>query len=225
MCGDYHMTMDRSEKDALLYTPNAGLTLVRADGHGEQGGPLQRRRPGAVGHGPFQHQIMQTKQFDRLEQFYKLQKPPAVKFKDLEEVVSHKISVNLMPFDVRTDFVRVTGDTVLVPVTIQVKNRDITFVNKDGVQRGTVNIFGRVTTLTGKIVQTFEDTVQVDVPAELLPKVTENSSVYWKALPLRPDLYRIDVAVKDVNGDRVGIVEQPAAGAQLSTTTVCRPLR
>ena len=23
MCGDYHMTMDRSEKDALLYTPNA----------------------------------------------------------------------------------------------------------------------------------------------------------------------------------------------------------
>src|SRR5215467_12038375 len=27
MCGDYHMTMDRSEKDALLYTPNGGLTL------------------------------------------------------------------------------------------------------------------------------------------------------------------------------------------------------
>jgi hypothetical protein len=128
-----------------------------------------------------------------------------VKFKDLEEVVSHKISVNLMPFDVRTDFVRVTGDTVLVPITIQVKNRDVTFVNKDGVQRGTVNIFGRVTTLTGKVVQTFEDTVQVDVPAELLPKVTENSSVYWKALPLRPNLYRIDVAVKDVNGDRSGL--------------------
>jgi hypothetical protein len=87
---------------------------------------------------------------------------------------------------------------------VQVKNRDVTFVNKDGVQRGTVNIFIRVTSLTGKIVQTDENTVQVDVPAELLPKVTENSSVYWKALPLRPNLYRIDVAVKDVNGDRSG---------------------
>jgi hypothetical protein len=162
------------------------------------GGGLER-----LGTGPFSS-TQQTKQFDRLEQFYKLQKPPSVKFKDLEEVVSHKIHVNLMPFDVRTDFVRVTSDTVLVPVTIQVKNRDVTFVNKDGVQRGTVNIFGRVTTLTGKVVQTFEDTVQVDVPAELLPKVTENSSVYWKALPLRPSLYRIDVAVKDVNGDRSG---------------------
>jgi GWxTD domain-containing protein len=203
MCGDYHMTMDRSEKDALLYTPNAGLTLYEQMGMASKadrfsGGGLER-----LGTGPFSNS-QQTKQFDRLEQFYKLQKPPAVKFKDLEEVVSHKISVNLMPFDVRTDFVRVTGDTVLVPVTIQVKNRDITFVNKDGVQRGTVNLFGRVTTLTGKIVQTFEDTVQVDVPAELLPKVTENSSVYWKALPLRPNLYRIDVAVKDVNGDRSG---------------------
>ncbi|MGZ4733127.1 MAG: GWxTD domain-containing protein [Terriglobales bacterium] len=204
MCGDYHMTMDRSEKDALLYTPNAGLTLYEQMGMASKadrftGGGLER-----LGTGPF-NSDRQTKQFDRLEQFYKLQKPPAVKFKDLEEVVSHKISVNLMPFDVRTDFVRVTGDTVLVPITIQVKNRDITFVNKDGVQRGTVNIFGRVTTLTGKIVQTFEDTVQVDVPAELLPKVTENSSVYWKALPLRPNLYRIDVAVKDVNGDRSGL--------------------
>lgn len=204
MCGDYHMTMDRSEKDALLYVPNAGLTMYEQMGMASKasrfsGGGMER-----LGTGPFSTN-QQTKQFDRLEQFYKLQKPPAVKFKDLEEVVSHKISVNLMPFDVRTDFVRVTGDTVLVPITIQVKNRDVTFVNKDGVQRGTVNIFGRVTTLTGKIVQTFEDTVQVDVPAELLPKVTENSSVYWKALPLRPNLYRLDVAVKDVNGDRSGL--------------------
>jgi GWxTD domain-containing protein len=203
MCGDYHMTMDRSEKDALLFTPNGGLTLYEQMGMASKVDRFTRGGIERLGAGPFNTNL-QTKQFDRLEQFYKLQKPPAVKFKDLEEVVRHKISVNLMPFDVRTDFVRVTGDTVLVPVTIQVKNRDVTFVNKDGVQRGTVNIFGRVTTLTGKIVQTFEDTVQVDVPAELLPKVTENSSVYWKALPLRPLLYRIDVVVKDVNGDRVG---------------------
>ena len=110
-----------------------------------------------------------------------------------------------MPFDVRTDFVKVTSDTVLVPVTIQMRNRDITFVNKDGMQRGTVNIFGRRTTLTGKIVQTFEDTVQVDVPAELLPRTAENASVYWKALPLRPGRYKLNIAVKDVNGDRKGV--------------------
>jgi GWxTD domain-containing protein len=202
MCGDYHMTMDRSEKDALLYTPNAGLTLYEQMGMSTKAsrfnGGLER-----LGTGPF-NQDLQTKQFDRLEQFAKLNKPPAVKFKDLEEIVSHKITVNLMPFDVRADFVKVTSDTVLTPITIQVKNRDITFQNKEGVQRGTVNIFGRVATLSGRIAQTFEDTVQVDVPAELLPKTVENSQVYWKALPLKPGHYRLDVVVKDVNGDRVG---------------------
>jgi GWxTD domain-containing protein len=204
MCGDYHMTMDRSEKDALLYTPGAGLTLYEQMGQSNKaarfnGGGLER-----LGLGPMSSS-QQTKQFDRLEQFAKLQAPPPVKFKDLEEAVTTKVILNPMPFDVRSDFVRVTGDTVLVPVTIQMKNRDITFVNKDGVQRGTVNIFGRITTLTGKVVQTFEDTVQVDVPAELLPRTAENASVYWKALPLRPGRYKFDIAVKDVNGDRKGV--------------------
>jgi GWxTD domain-containing protein len=205
MCGDYHMTIDRSEKDALKYTPNAGLTLYEQMGMSSKasrfsGGGLEQ-----LGQSPFNNDL-QTKEFDRLETFAKLQAAPAVKFKDLEAVVSHHLSVNLMPFDVRADFVKVTSDTVLVPITIQIKNRDVTFQNKEGVERGTVNIFGRVTTLTGKIVQTFEDTVQVDVPVELLPKTAENSSVYWKALPLRisQNRYRLDIVVKDVNGDRTG---------------------
>jgi GWxTD domain-containing protein len=203
MCGDYHMTIDRSEKDALLYTPNGGLTLYEQMGMASKvdrftGGGLEK-----LGASPF-NKDLQSKQFDRLEQFAKLNKAPAVKFKDLEEVVSHKISVNLMPFDVRADFVKVTSDTVLVPVTVQIKNRDVTFQSKEGIERGTVNIFGRVTTLTGRIAQTFEDTVQLDVPTELLPRTAENSSVYWKALPLKPGRYRLDIVVKDVNGDRVG---------------------
>ncbi|MFZ0291013.1 MAG: GWxTD domain-containing protein [Candidatus Sulfotelmatobacter sp.] len=204
MCGDYHMTLDRSEKDALKYTPNAGLTLYEQMGMSSKadrfsGGGLEQ-----LGAGPMSSSL-QTKEFDRLEQFAKLQAPPPVKFKDLEEIVNTKLITNLMPFDVRSDFVKVTGDTVLVPITIQMKYRDITFANKDGVQRGTVNIFGRVTTLTGRVVQTFEDTAQVDVPAELLPRTAENSSVYWKALPLRPGRYKIEIAVKDVNGDRKGL--------------------
>jgi 5-hydroxyisourate hydrolase-like protein (transthyretin family) len=202
MCGDYHMTMDRSEKDALLYTPNAGLTMYEQMGMANKAdrfnGGMER-----LGTGPFTT-TNQSKQFDRLEQFAKLNKPPAVKFKDLEEIVSHKITVNLMPFDVRADFVRVTSDTVLTPIAIQIKNRDITFQNKDGVQRGTVNIFGRVTTLSGRVAQTFEDTVQVDVPAELLPKVVENAQIYGKTLPLKPGHYRLDIVVKDVSGDRAG---------------------
>ena len=147
MCGDYHMTIDRGEKDALLHTPNGGATLYEQMGMASK---ANRFNGGLETLGPGPDSASQaSKEFDRLEQFAKLQAPPPVKFKDLEEVVSHKISINLMPFDVRADFVKVTAETVLVPFTIQMKNRDITFVNKDGVQRGVVNIFGRVTTLTG----------------------------------------------------------------------------
>jgi hypothetical protein len=162
------------------------------------GGGIERLGQGPGG------SMRNNNQFDRMEQFYKLNKPPAVKFKDLQEVVNTKIRYNLMPFDVRLDFVKVTNDTVLVPVTLQVKNRDITFVNKDGVQRGLVNIFGRVSTLTGRTAQTFEDTVQVDVPAALLAKTVENASIYWKAMPLRVGRYKLEIVVKDVNGDRLG---------------------
>jgi GWxTD domain-containing protein len=204
MCGEYHMTIDRSEKDALLMTPNAGLTMWEQMGMANKaqrftGGGMER-----LGLGP-DSSMLTSKEFDRLDTWAKLQRAPQIKFTDLTEEVNSKVILNPMPFDVRSDFVKVTSDTVLVPVTVQMKNRDITFVNKDGVQRGTVNIYGKLSTLTGKIVQTFEDTVQVDVPAELLPRTAENASVYWKALPLRAGHYKLYIAVKDVNGDRKGV--------------------
>ncbi len=204
MCGEYHMTMDRSEKDALLMTPNAGLTLWEQMGMANKAQRFSGNGMERLGLGP-ESSMLATKEFDRLEQWAKLNQAPKIKFTDLTEEVNSKVILNPMPFDVRSDFVKVTSDTVLVPITIQMKNRDITFVNKEGVQRGTVNIYGKLSTLTNKIVQTFEDTVQVDVPAELLPRTAENASVYWKAVPLRPGRYKLYVAVKDVNGDRKGV--------------------
>jgi hypothetical protein len=152
-----------------------------------------------------------TKQFDRLETFSKLQGAPQIKFKDLESFISsHKVlNGPVFPFDVRTDYVKVTDDTVLVPITVQIKNKDITFSTKDGVSKGVVNILGRVTTITGRIAQTFEDTVLVEEPSELMPKTLETSQVYWKALPLRPGHYRVDIAIKDVNNpDHLGLWAQ-----------------
>ena len=121
-------------------------------------------------------------------------------------MTEHKLLTGpIFPFDVRTDFVKVTASTVLVPITVQIKNRDITFVTKDGVAKGVVNILGKVTTLTHKTVQTFEDTVEVQQPAELLQQSLDRKSIYWKAIPLQPGLYRLDIAIKDVsNSDHMG---------------------
>ncbi len=203
-CNDYHMTLDRSEKDALKNIPGAGLTLWEEQGMANKadrlnnGGGLEQ-----LGAGPMSTSL-QAKEFDRLSTFAKLNQAPTIKFKDLDEIVTHKISMNLMPFEVRVDFIKVTSDTVLVPVTIQMNNKDITFQTKEGVSKGVVDVYGRITTLTGKIAQTFEEPVGVTSPEELLPKELEKHSVYWKALPLKPGMYRLDVVLKDVNGDRKG---------------------
>jgi hypothetical protein len=100
--------------------------------------------------------------------------------------------------------VKITADTVLVPITIQIKTKDMTFVQKEGIQRAAANIFGRISTLSGRVASTFEDTVGVDEPNDLLEKALLTTQIYWKAVPLKPGMYKIDVAVKDVNGDRVG---------------------
>ena len=206
MCGDYHFTIDRGEKDALAKVPGMGLTQWEEMGMAKK---ADRFKGGfeSLGTGPLSSS-QSSKQFDRIEMAAKLFAPPPVKFKDLDNFISeHKVIEGpIFPFDVRTDVVKVTDNTVLVPVTLQIRNRDVTFVTKDGVARGVVNILGKVTTIMHKTVQTFEDTVEVEQPAELLQKSLDRQSVYWKALPLPPGLYRLDIAIKDVNNpDHIGL--------------------
>ena len=205
MCGDYHMTIDRSEKDALKHVPGAGQTLYEQSGQSKQAdrfsGGLEQ-----LGAGPMSS-ANQSKQFDRLDRYAKLMAPPEIKFKDLESFMTTSKILTGPPFlfDVRTDYVKVTNDTILVPVTLQIRNQDITFTNKDGVAMGTVNILGRVSNLNHKAIQTFEDTVSVQVPSELLARKRADQSVYWKALLLRPGLYKVDIVIKDVNNpDHIG---------------------
>ncbi len=205
-CGDYHFTIDRGEKDALQHVPGMGLTQWEEMGQAKKAdrfkGGFENLGTGPLGQG------QQSKQFDRIELAAKIFAPPPIKFKDLDNAISEHTILNgpIFPFDVRTDFIKVTENTVLVPITIQIKNRDVTFLTKDGVARGVVNILGKVTTLTHKTVQTFEDTVEIEQPAELLEKSLDRKSIYWKAVPLLPGLYRLDIAIKDVNNpDHIGI--------------------
>jgi len=203
MTGEYRMTMDPSEKDALLHVPNAGLTLLESMGLADKADRFNRTDGTNLGEA-IGGQPSRMNQFERLEQFAKLQRPPAVKFRDLEEVVSSKISYNLFPFEKRIDFIKITSDTVLAALTVQVGVRDMTFQNKEQIQHGLVNVFGRVSTMTGRVVQTFEDVVQVDVPAEELPKYLDQRRVYWQGIPLRPGMYRINLVLKDINSGNMG---------------------
>jgi GWxTD domain-containing protein len=199
MCGDYHATIDRSEKDALKHTPGAGLTqyeeMGMADKKDRFNGGLEQ-----LGTGPMSSQ-QQSKEFDRLETFSKLFAPPPVKYADLDQFLADAKVLNGTPFifDVRTDYVKLTNDTVMVPVTLQIREGDLTYKTTDGDSKGVVNIMGRVSNITGHIVTSFEDTVTVETPSELLAREKNNVKVYWKALPLPPGRYKVEIAIKDGN--------------------------
>jgi len=201
-CGAYHLTLDPNEKDALSHIPNAGLTLAEQLNLSTKAQRLSGNETSLFGGN------RESKLFDQMDVLARATAPPPIKFKDLEEVVKSKIRYNLLPFDVQVDFVKATSDTVLVPITIQVANRDLTYVSKDGVQHASVNIFGRVSTVTGRVAQTFEEPLRLEQPAELFKKFISNVSVYQKALPLRPGPYRLNIVLKDVNGDKLGSIQQ-----------------
>jgi len=107
-----------------------------------------------------------------------LGKPPRVKFKDLEEVISTNIRYSTLPMHVRADYIRLTDATVLAPVTI-------------GFDRGTgsVNIYGRVTSMSGRVIASFEDSLTAE---------SGQAPVFCQQdLLLPPGVYRLNVAARD----------------------------
>ena len=207
MSGEYRMTMDPSEKDALLYVPNAGLTLVEQMGLADKADRFNRTDGTHLGTGDTPLPARMN-QFERLEQFAKLQKPPAIKFKDLEAVVTSSIRYNTLPMQVRTDFMRMTNSTIQTNVTLQFDKKDLQFQVKDGVAKALVNIYGRVTSMGRRVVNVFEDVVSIEVPAELLQQASQGASVYQKSIFLAPGMYRLNVVAKDIVGNTMTNYEQ-----------------
>jgi GWxTD domain-containing protein len=197
MSGEYKMTMDPSEKDALLYVPNAGLTLAEQMGLSSKTARFQRTDGTHMG-SPLGGTPASYDEFTRLEQFAKLQQAPKVKFKDLEAQVNTRITFNILPMQVRVDYVRVTDYSVVANITVQFHNKDLQFQNKDGVAKSVLNIFGRVTSMTRRPITTFEHTLDNPIPPELLQKASLNQSIYQESVSLAPGRYRLNVVAKDV---------------------------
>ncbi|HWR52979.1 MAG TPA: GWxTD domain-containing protein, partial [Bryobacteraceae bacterium] len=180
MTGEYRMTMDPSEKDALLHVPGAGLTLYEQMGITSKDERFNRTDGTHLGTGdsPLPSRM---NQFERLEQFAKLQKPPAVKYKDLESVVNTRITYNLLPVKVRADYIRMTTSTVLTYITVLLENKDLQFTDKEGIAKAMVNMYARITSMGRRVVNVFEDPIAIEVPSAHLAAASARSSVYNKA--------------------------------------------
>jgi GWxTD domain-containing protein len=203
--GEYRYTSDQSEKDALVHIPGAGLSQAELMGRANKEDRLVNSN-GTYNPVPMLGMnSSKNDEFNKLELDAKIFAPPQVKFKDLEAIVSSRIVRDQIQFSVRPDFMRIAGDTVLVPITVQIPNNQMSFKEKDGVHTATLNLFGRISTITGRTVQSFEDTMQRDFPDTLIQQSLRGAAIYQKAVPLRPGLYRLDIVIKDTNSNNVGV--------------------
>ncbi len=206
MSGEYHFSLDPEEKDALLYVPGAGLTLSEQMGMSTQSQRFTRTDGTHLGTGN-QPLPESMNEFTRLEQYANLQKAPVIKFKDLEAAVNSSIRYNTLPMQVRADYVRVTDSTVLTSISLLFKNNDLNYATKEKVSKATINLYGRVTSLTRKPVNWFEDTVSAEVPAEMLQQAMTGSQIYSKTIPLAPGTYRLNIVAKDTVGNTMNNFE------------------
>jgi GWxTD domain-containing protein len=220
MSGEFHMTMDPSEKDALLYVPNAGLTILEQMGISDKTARFNNSDGTHLAQ-PLGGLPESMNEFSRLEQFVNLQKPPHIKFTDLESKVDSRITYNILPMKVRVDFFPVTDASVMTYVTVQFDNKDLQLKNKDGVSSANVHVFGEFTTISRKVVQTFENDMQIDPGAkQYITDWAQRKSIGEKTVPLKPGTYRLVVVCKDQVGGNVNNWEQTVTVPRLDPDTL-----
>ncbi len=220
--GEYRIARNPDEKDALLNIPGAGLTLAEELGLANKGDRIAN----LGGFGNPNSQREQDSPFSRLQLIADLSRPPQIRFNDLASAVNTPvIEDNPLNFDVRVDFFRQSDERVVTAFTIQTDNQNLVFQDSGGLQQAQLNIFGKITHVSGRRAGVFEDPVITRATPEELSNAKERKSAYQKAVALLPGRYRVDVIVRDVASGATGVrhvgFEVPKYDAtKLSTSTL-----
>src|SRR5688572_6047037 len=208
MSGEYRLTFDPAEKDALLHVPGVGLTEYEERMGLDKADRLNRDH--AKAGTPF-GQDVRTSDFDRLDTYYKVLTPPAVKFKDLEAIVTSRLSYNVLPFDYRADVYKMTEQASRVPITVQIAYKHLTFKeqtsnNGTKVMRASGRIEGRISKLSGRTMDRIDDPIEIELPtAQFRP---DGVAVYQKVLNLPPGAYSLFIAVNDAKSNNTGTTDK-----------------
>ncbi len=202
--GEYRLARNADEKDALKMVPGAGLTTAEQLGLSDKGDRISGINGGN------NYTRAQDQPFEKLRILTELQRPPQVKFSDLQSAITESpvIDNNPLNFDLRVDFFRQSDDRVIAAFTVQTENKELTFKDSGGIQTANMNVFGRITAVSGKRSGIFEDSVTADATVVELSEAKDRKSVYQKAIALTPGTYKVDVIVRDVVSGNKGIVSQ-----------------
>ena len=224
LSGEYRLALRPEEKDALLHVPGQGMTAAEELGIATKAdrpffNPLKRDYP-------MMEDTARDNPFHRYETFTMVQRPPEIKYGDLRELVKVDVRYDSLPFRLEPHYLYLSPDRVLVPVTVQLENKDLTFVEQNGALVGQVAIYGVVTTISNRLVTEFEDDLVATPSSEDLRSGSAGRSAYQRILSLDArQRYRLDLVVKDLNSgktgvSRSGLIPPALSDRELSTSSV-----
>ncbi|MGB8508256.1 MAG: GWxTD domain-containing protein [Pyrinomonadaceae bacterium] len=222
--GEYRIARSPSEKDAMLNVPGAGLTTAESLGLSDKADRVTNA--GGIGYNGSGGRE-QDSPFSRLQLLTDLQKAPPINGAENSLGLTNTgvEDTGALDFSYKIDFYRQSDERVITAVTIQTDNKDVTFKDAGGIQEAKLNIFGRITSVAGRRVTTFEDPVTTTATVEELTDAKDRKSVYQKALPLPPGTYKVDVMVRDINSGsqavkHIGFTVPKFEQGKLSTSTM-----
>ncbi|HKQ73623.1 MAG TPA: GWxTD domain-containing protein [Blastocatellia bacterium] len=212
--GEYRIARSPNEKDALLYTPNAGLTLAEQLGLSSKADRIAFGGPFGGGGGQGQQlfgQRAKDSPFEKLDLLAKLSRPPRVRFNDLAAYAESdlpKPSFDVLSAALNINLLRVTENAVLTSITVQLDNEDLVYKELGGLSQAAVNLYAKITNVAGRRAGLFEDVVTRSCTAEGLVVEQQLKSAYQKNIVLPPGNYKIDLVVRDVNSGKTQVFKE-----------------
>ncbi|HET8967339.1 MAG TPA: GWxTD domain-containing protein, partial [Candidatus Acidoferrum sp.] len=142
--GEYHLTRDPGEKDALLHVPGAGRSVSEMMNGGSKADRFSNSN-GTTLPAPISGIPANSDEFATLDLYFRVMRPPE-HLKDLTAAVSSRLVGSPIHMSYSLDYLRVTSDSVMVPITLQIPNREIAYRDNKGVHSATLNLYARITT-------------------------------------------------------------------------------
>ena len=217
LSGEYRLALRPEEKDALLYVPGAGPTALESMGLSSKadrpffspGNRDSHLYPGRPGETPF----------SRYETYTQIQRATPVKYRDLKGLVEIDVSFEDLPFSHRVDYFALNQERALVPISVEIDNRELTFKEESGGRRVRVAVYGIVTSLANRIIDEFEADLTTGAG------MPDGRSAFQRVLVLtRKGRYKLDLVIKDLNSGRVGVrrlaLIPPGPAEDLSASSV-----
>jgi GWxTD domain-containing protein len=222
--GEFRLARTPWEKDAFLLVPGTALTVAEEFGLADRVNH-PHFSPGTADRYPGMNQRYQDSPFIRYERYVQVQRAPEIQYKDLKELVDIDITYENLPFEAAQAHFHINPQRVLVPVTVEIENRNLSFDAEDGNHVARVAVYGLVTSLSNQVVAEFDDDLMVSYQPRFLSEGLQGRSVYQKTLALEARMrYRLDLVVKDLKSGHVGIKRigliPPAYSPELATSSV-----